>query len=208
MKNDFESTKLATIMLLVILYPYHMCTGVGFRRLWHQIFGTIVFPCKRTNLLRVRRNISTVKHFSNYLFHFWITLNLVHPRGILFGYFFTCNKPLFTASENFKVVISAAKNKQCVGTDSWNKICKHLGWTPLVNLPDTNALLAYGRNKCHIWLFDLNQKEVSCQICIIFFVCPKGHKAIQCGICSANVLFICTNKVFLQLPIPTGIPGL
>ena len=72
-----------------------------------------------------------------------------------------------------------------------------------------------------IKLFDLNvniysanlflledQKEVSCQICIIFYVCPKEPKAIQCGICSANVLFICTNKVFLQLPIPTGIPGL
>ena len=82
MKNAFESTKLATIMLLVILYPYHMCTGVGSRRLWHQMFGTIVFPCKRTNLLRVRRNISTVKHFSNYLFDFCIALNLVHPRGI------------------------------------------------------------------------------------------------------------------------------
>ena len=153
MKNAFESTKLATIMLLVILYPYHMCTGVGSRRLWHQIFGTIVFPCKRTNLLRVRRNISTVKHFSNYLFDFCIALKPCSSSWYMFGYIFTCNKPLFAASENFKVVISAAKNKQCIGTDSWNKVCKHLGWAPLVNLPDTNSTLAYGRNKCHnIWL--------------------------------------------------------
>ena len=33
MENAFESTKLATIMLLVILYSYHMCTEVGSRRL-------------------------------------------------------------------------------------------------------------------------------------------------------------------------------